>query len=460
MSATPTRQLTIWHPVQDVGDGLIECIAEAVPDLEIVTPGWLVCRSHGPARYFGGEERCARYLIDLAGDAGFAVGVGIADGRLAAGLAARRSARSGRPATPVIIAPGGTPGYLARHRLDRLVELGDVDAHLVDLFGRLGLRTCGDLARLPAERILARFGPAGRRAWSLAAGDDERPLLVSATSPTFDAERVFETPVVDLQPIVFSAKTLADQLTARLDRAGLVCRRLVATAETDHGERSERHWYRDGGFDAAEIVQRVRWQLEGWIKAADMTAGVVLLRLVADLVGPAEGIQTSLWGGRSRADDDAARATARLAGLVGHHAVTVPVWSGGRLPAERYRWTPALEVETPSVVPAGTPWPGALPPPAPAIVHERPVPVGLIDETGAAVVVGGRGEISSPPAVLRLDGTEHRLTDWAGPWPIEQRWWDPRRHRRLAHLQVVDDSSGAWLLAAERRRWWLVARYL
>ena len=51
------------------------------------------------------------------------------------------------------------------------------------------------------------------------------------------------------------------------------------------------------------------------------------------------------------------------------------------------------------------------------------------------------------------------LTGWAGPWPVEERWWDPARHRRRARFQLVDDTGTANLVAVEAGRWWLEAVY-
>ena len=48
---------------------------------------------------------------------------------------------------------------------------------------------------------------------------------------------------------------------------------------------------------------------------------------------------------------------------------------------------------------------------------------------------------------------------WAGPWPIEEHWWDPQRHRRLARFQMVTDDHDGYLVVAEHQRWWITARY-
>ena len=93
-------------------------------------------------------------------------------------------------------------------------------------------------------------------------------------------------------------------------------------AETEHGERSERAWYRAVGLSSTAIVERVRWQLEGWVaQPGGLSGGITLLRLVPDQVRGDDGDQLGLWGGRSQADHDAPRAVTRLTGLFGEQAV-------------------------------------------------------------------------------------------------------------------------------------------
>ena len=243
-----------------------------------------------------------------------------------------------------------------------------------------------------------------------------------------------------------------------------MCTRVVVTAETEHGERSERAWYRAVGLSAAAIVERVRWQLEGWVaQPGAVSGGIALLRLVPDQVRGDDGDQLGLWGGRSQADHDALRAVTRLTGLFGEHAVCVPAWRGGRLPAERYQWVPAAtaDLEDPGgrLAAGDGPWPGGSPPPSPSIVFTEPFDAEVVDEQGGAIGVSGRGEVSASPAALVVRGAARPLRSWAGPWLIDQRWWEPLRHRRLAQFQVVTDDGDAYLVAAERQRWWILATY-
>jgi protein ImuB len=48
---------------------------------------------------------------------------------------------------------------------------------------------------------------------------------------------------------------------------------------------------------------------------------------------------------------------------------------------------------------------------------------------------------------------------WAGPWPLDERWWDPPRARRLARFQVLTDDGVLRLLAVEHQQWWVQAVY-
>ena len=447
-------------------EAVIRAVAELSPRLDVVEPGWLCLAARGPSRYFGGDEALAERLtavvtgvLDSLGLASAPVGLGVADGRVASTIAARRSGSDA-----AVVPQGESASYLATLTVGWLREVGEATPELVELFIRLGLRTLGDLAALPAGDVYARFGSAGLHVHRLAGGGDDRPPGTTDPPAEWSTERAFDEPVEHLETVVFVAKQLADELVATLAGGGRVCTRVVVIAETDHGERSERAWYRAVGLSSSAIVERVRWQLEGWVaQPAAMTAGITLLRLVPDQVRGDDGDQLGLWGGRSQADHDALRAVTRLTGLFGEQAVCVPAWRGGRLPSERYQWVPAAtaDLEDPGgrLSPGDGPWPGGSPPPSPSVVFAEPLDAEVVDEQGGPIRVSGRGEVSAAPAALVVRGAARPLRSWAGPWLIDQRWWEPRRHRRVAQFQVVTDDGEAYLVAAEQQQWWVLAAY-
>jgi protein ImuB len=215
------------------------------------------------------------------------------------------------------------------------------------------------------------------------------------------------------------------------------------------------------------MVERIRWQLEGWVRQpGGLTGGVVLLRLTPVEIKPDVGRQLGFWGGRTQADEWAHRAITRLGGLLGVEAVTVPVWRGGREPARQYELLPAVDHLDVECAPTGRstasqkhpPWPGQLPRPSPAHLFVPAEPCTVEDLRGVNVTVSGRGFVSNPPAVLGRGPHRFQVASWAGPWPIEERWWEAGG-RRCARFQLVTDEGVAYLAAVETGRWWLNAMY-
>jgi len=214
-------------------------------------------------------------------------------------------------------------------------------------------------------------------------------------------------------------------------------------------------------------VERVRWQLEGWVDAPGaLTGGVVLLRLVPEEAKADKGRQLGFWGEATQADEFAARTVARLSGLLGPEAVTVAEWHGGRHPTDRYRWVAAAGADLDAAsrrsalaAPVAHPWPGSLGTPSPAWVAATPEPLDVLDRAGATVTVDGRGAVSGDPAVVVIRNRAEPVQGWAGPWPAEERWWDPQRRRRRARFQLLTERGEALLVSLERGRWWLECKY-
>lgn len=480
----PHVRLEPFDPARDARafDTVVRSVGEMAPRLEVTEPGTLSFLARGPARYFGGESAMAATVLaaaeaalvekpvgagrSLAVRAGEVVGrwgLGVADGRFAATIAARRSSGAGAP----LVVPAGaaaTRRFLGPLPVGLLDEAAGVPADLVGLFRRLGLPLLGDLAALPEADVVARFGPVGGFAHRLAGGGDDRPPGSHDPPPGLEAERLFEPPVQHTDAVVFVARQLAEEVVGRLSAEGRVCTRLVVAAETEHGERCERTWYRSSGLSASAMVERVRWQLDAWAQSHALTAGIVLLRLHPVEVCADDGVQMGLWGGRSQADDWAVRAVARLVALVGEQQVLVPVDHGGRQPADTHAWVAATSVDLAEVAARGVaagagPWPGSLPTPSPAEVFHRPLEAEVLDLRGLPVAVNGRGVASGAPAVLHLDGDRHEVRAWAGPWPVDERWWDTARSRRMARMQLLTADGRLLLACVERGRWWVTAEY-
>ncbi|HEV2779081.1 MAG TPA: DNA polymerase Y family protein, partial [Actinophytocola sp.] len=98
------------------------------------------------------------------------------------------------------------------------------------------------------------------------------------------------------------------------------------------------------------------------------------------------------------------------------------------------------------------PWPGRLPAPSPRLVPSRPVPAAVLDETGSDIGVSARFELTGRPRRVAVNGPPREVRGWAGPWPADERWWEPDSAHRCARLQVLTEDS-ALLLVWEHDLW-------
>ena len=148
--------------------------------------------------------------------------------------------------------------------------------------------------------------------------------------------------------------------------------------------------------------------------------------------------------------------------MLGPDAVKVPILSGGRSPIERITFIPLGDEPVPAANP-DQPWPGQLPEPSPTVLLDDPVEV--LDVDGNPVRVTARGLFTADPVRLEAPGCTGRLSWWAGPWPVDERWWDAAaeaRSGRAARAQVLVGSGGtarALLLCYRQRRWYLEGAY-
>lgn len=93
---------------------------------------------------------------------------------------------------------------------------------------------------------------------------------------------------------------------------------------------------------------------------------------------------------------------------------------------------------------------------APSIAHPS-ARVFLVDAAGTNVYVTGRGLMSAPPVTMVWGAQEPAVTGWAGPWPVDEKWW--AEGRRYARLQLSTDEPGAYLLVCKGSHWRIEATY-
>ncbi|WP_298011925.1 DNA polymerase Y family protein [uncultured Microbacterium sp.] len=553
VAADPVRDLREFSP-------LVQAIEELAPGVQILRPGLCLLAARGPARYYGGELRAAQLLRAALVSAGLpTTSAGVADGPFTAEQAARHaglgsrgghgsgvgaalgaghgsgpgvtggpgaggdagtrrecgSRAGGSDAGPgaesgagvLVVPPGASASFLAPLPL---AALGD--GELGGLLARLGIRTLGGFAALDATDVGARFGPRGRHLHALAGGADSTRVTPRTPPPDLERQVEFEPPLELADQVAFGVRQIADDVIASLAAHDLVCTGLRIEIVDDAGMRHERVWLHPTFFEPAEVVDRVRWQLEpqrpasgrgvggaaqssegasgAGVPGADagapagggvadgaalgrasggsatgggaiamLASSIARVRLSPETVDTVHHHTPELFG--QGTDPRVHHVLSRVQGMLGHRGVTTPALGGGRLLAERQhliawgdRGLPA-----PARGQSEPPWPGHLPPPLPTTVFADALDARVTDETGALLTIDDRGALSGDPTTLEL-GTDsgagsgfdagRRITAWAGPWGLREREWDASRSRFAHRLQVVDDRERAWLLVFDR----------
>ncbi|MGN6177208.1 MAG: DNA polymerase Y family protein [Streptosporangiaceae bacterium] len=357
--------------VRDTGPGALEfgqvvsVVEGFCPRVEVLHPGACAIGARGPARYFGGEGALAAKIIEAVASGGFACQVGIADGLFAAFLAAEhaqrpRDTRRAQPGAVMRVPPGRTRAFLAPLPVSVLDSPG-----LTDLLPRLGIRTLGEFASLPAAEVANRFGTPGMVAHRLARGLGRRPLAPRPPSADLSVGQEFDPPIRLAEPVVFAAKALAERMHNGLAASGLACVRVQVQVVWGNGQEITRLWRHDGLLSALAVAERVRWQLAscqasqapptadgnqtavripvpigaGERTTDDYPGGITMLRLIPDQLVRDHGQQLGLWGD-AVVSDRVARAAIRVQAMLGHGAVTRPVQAGGRNPADQVTLIP------------------------------------------------------------------------------------------------------------------------
>lgn len=487
------RSVVVIHPGWDAVHGghgaehsyrtyerVVRAVTAVSPLVEVEDAGRLVFAARGPARYFGGEQAALDAVREAVAAADGAVfGIGAAGSRFAAAAAALAAVGS----APVSIDDPRTAGFIARLPVRLLHDLAGVPHDVTDLFGRLGLHTCGAVAALGESALIERFGLDGRRVHRLATGTDERMLDPGAAPPDIVRAVDFDTPIVAVRNVVASSRGCIDDALRAVESTGRQCVRILVACETDNAETNERIWTEPRGFDAPGVARRLSWQLDGWLVAGadepDAGTDTVSAGVVRVTIAPLECRdvlveQPLLWGGNRENAERAARAVSLAVATGGTRSVTVPQWSGGRDVSGEYERIPVdlvdlrdasaaeVRVDTGRGVPRQ--WRGAVPAPSPAVVHSPPRGADVFAADGARVTVTGRHELSAAPETVMVGDRRFTVRAHAGPWPVEERWWDPLRRRRMARLQVLVNDGGrgpehVLLLALESGTWSLLAHY-
>lgn len=430
LQADPGAEAVAFEPVVQGVEGLI-------PRVELSAPGLLLVPVTGAMRFYGDEaallDRVAKELDSITGD-GYRIG-------LAAGpFAAQRAAELANAEQPVFRVADDA-GFL--QTLD-ISAVGKEE--LAATFRWLGITTLGELAALPREAMVSRFGNEGIAAHRMARGED-RVTHARNVPPDLDVEERFSPPLDNLEQAAFVGRSLAHRLLGDPALRGAIPHRVTVEVEAADGKVRTRTWRNADPFDELTLAERVRWQLRAWLDESQLRSGpgirggVVRIRLApADISD--QGRQLALHEDAQTAAE-AHRTLIQTQALVGPDQVLQARPQGGRDPGERMQWHRWGEEPAGEARDVASPWPGSVPAPIPALTPSKP-PVLEVDWDEGI------------PVRIRLGSRWVEVVSWAGPWRKVGRWWEgePAADR----YQLVT-SAGAFLCEVREGRTYMTGVY-
>ncbi|NNK91487.1 MAG: DNA polymerase Y family protein [Acidimicrobiia bacterium] len=412
LASDPAAETIAFEPIL----GAIEAV---VPRVEPTEPGLAYIPLDGAVAYYGGEtataERIAKELdaIDIDG-----YRLGIAAGP----FSARHAALRATAANPIFIVDDEA-SFLAS--LD--VSVIDHD-DLVATFRWLGIRTLGEVAGLPREAVVSRFGTVGLHAHRVATGEQRRTTPRDVPDDPRVTE-LFDPPLDNLEQAAFVSRSLASRLIEIAHDTGAVPHRVEIDVEAADGTVRSRTWRTADPFDEGSLAERVRWQLRAWLDSVSggLRGGLVRITITpADLSGT--GRQLGLHeDAASAAEVD--RALVQTQALVGMDNVLQARPQGGRDPLDRVSWHRWGEEPSTLERDLDAPWRGQVPGSPPALTPPEPPRLEVEWDTGM-------------PVRVRLGSRWEPVLSWAGPWRRMGRWW---LGEEAADRYQLVTSAGAFL---------------
>jgi len=321
LAADPVRESTVAHDIQNRLDQ-VSPLVEPDPD----EPGCWYIDLAGLERYYGSWEAATRLLLECV-DPILRARAGVAPGK----FPARVAAGTAKARTTHTVAPTDVPAFLSAAPVSWL----PLPPETIRQLERLGIPTLGAFAKLPGRKVAARFGPAGRQAWELARGHDDRPVTPPPHTHTVTEELVMPAPVTSREMLMVGLRQMVTRAFARPDLRDRHVREVTIRAILEGDRRS---WERTLTLKEPCGRDRVIHALELRLQAIEMTGPVELVTLEFSGIVNETARQTAFAMMGPRATVPLIAAIHQLKHRYGRspidHVVEVEPWS--RIPERRH----------------------------------------------------------------------------------------------------------------------------
>ena len=313
------------------------------------------------------------------------------------------------------------------------LALLEVSAEQQELLARWGLRTIGDLARLPPGALAARLGPDGPRLVRRARGEDVGVFVTAPLPERFETTLELDWPVEGLEPLAFLLSRVLEPLTAALAARGALAAALaVELGLTDASTHTRALRPAAPSGDARTWRTLVLLDLEAH-PPRDAIARITLRATPT----PTRAAQFSLFDPAQPSPSLLAETLARL------HEWTASGRSGSPQLVDTHRpGAFAVHSFAPGALPRGRPE-AARPAPRVALRAYRPPRLAhVLTKAGA-------------PSFVAAPGLRGAVTAAAGPWRVSGDWWDSAFSREEWDVSLVGGPALRIFLDRLRGEWFV-----
>jgi DNA polymerase-4 len=169
----------------------------------------------GSCPLFGPAEQIARSIKELVRrETGLTVSAGVASSKLVAKIASDLQ----KPDGLTIVPSGEEREFLGVLPIDKLWGVGRASR---ETLGLMGVRTIGDLSRLPLSTLEGRFGKHGHHLYEAARAVDEREVIPEREMKSVGHEETFATDLTRGKDLERELLALAVRVGRRLRRYGV-----------------------------------------------------------------------------------------------------------------------------------------------------------------------------------------------------------------------------------------------
>ncbi len=401
-------------------------VADGVP------PESLLLDVTGCTHLWDGEDRFIRAVRDYWTGRGYQTQLALAGSVGAAWALAR-------VATVVVVAVGDEAAALS----DLPVGLLRLPATILERLKLVGLRTIGDLLRLPRETLASRFDEILPQRLDQALARRPELFIAERLRDPPTVVREWEVPIEDRLTLALVSRQMLHALLSEASHPGAGFQELQGELRTETGTVTLTIRLVRPSRDEGHFAQLVDLQLE----RCTWSGGVVAIRWVVVQLGHLREVEHNWFDSDSDVESAASREVAALVDRL-----------GSRLGEDAVLRVEALPDAQPEHVVRLVPWTRARPARTDDYVlppeQSRCRPSRLLGVPQAIEVISIVPD--GPPIRVTWRARDHRVVRRWGPERIATGWWRARDVQRDYYRTEWEDGTHAWIFRDMRDgRWFL-----